>query len=435
MRGEWYRKKWLIAVPGCLFGLLIFRQYQNAMIYLEERTYSDAVVFLGRYHMLQSLQAVLAILVCVLMGRFIATATGYGQGICSLLMLAMYGLIGNSVLKDSVFVFPDSVFNIGLILLFFFLAGIGMRFVCKKKESAFGLDSWWKLLLCLIFLGILLFFSPADASELCLGSDQWMVAVAVTLSIGGASYLYFQKEFLLEISFLFAAFFLMDAFWEIPDKTANAVKDLWIVTYLTITFVYLYKRNYESMILLLAVECLMGILPGKAGGLPPYCLGMMLIMNSIACVCLLDAMTSKKVCEVRWKELGMRGVLLGCILLSAMVIWFNRREVINYSIVDGEWHEDGWLGKSVKILLVSGRESDLTLQFTNVAQRENMDITCSVGGKEIIYHLSVSGEDVIKVAVPQGKNIMTLTASDTYKPSGGDQRQLSVLFRILDATG
>lgn len=105
-------------------------------------------------------------------------------------------------------------------------------------------------------------------------------------------------------------------------------------------------------------------------------------------------------------------------------------ENLEFYCISGSWYQDHWLGNGAEFLVQAKENMILTISVTNSDAIENQKLRCSLDGEEDIYEFSPGEEKLIDLYIPAGKNILTMSPSETFIPNNGDLRELSVMFHI-----
>ena len=307
-------KKYLTFFAAGLFSVIIFLQHYCGIQHFEEyRVFGTA-----RLHAIQIAQSVIVILICCFSGGIIAETSGYNKVKCMVLLLVMYGFIDIQTLKDGVYYYSASIYELWPLLPF--LAGV--YFLIKYEKTGaikyriaapilFGAASFYhdriatmtvfflliytfweyrkekkfsRYLLILNAIAVICLVSAIIISKnrldpqlfgefysegilerivgnilpvmrVNIGCNNLFLTVLVTLAGGGAAYVYFKREILLEISFLFVSFFFMDQIFEISMIVSDTVRIIWFFIYFILFIVYYLKRKQYLLFTLLISGC------------------------------------------------------------------------------------------------------------------------------------------------------------------------------------
>lgn len=115
--------------------------------------------------------------------------------------------------------------------------------------------------------------------------------------------------------------------------------------------------------------------------------------------------------------------------MDVPIFWQQAGEKRVIETLEGEWYDDGLMGKSVKLRFDSNFENIITLRVNNTKQIEGQCITCTMGDFEAVYHVSVEGANEFYLTVPAGENEIDLTAAETVI-SQEDGREVSVELEV-----
>ena len=99
--------------------------------------------------------------------------------------------------------------------------------------------------------------------------------------------------------------------------------------------------------------------------------------------------------------------------MDVPIFWQRAGEKRVIETLEGEWYDDGLMGKSMKLRFDSNFENIITLRVNNTKQIEGQCITCTMGDFEIVYNVSMEGANEFYLTVPVGENEIDLTAAET----------------------
>ena len=116
--------------------------------------------------------------------------------------------------------------------------------------------------------------------------------------------------------------------------------------------------------------------------------------------------------------------------MDVPIFWQRAGEKRVIEILEGEWYDDGLMGKSMKLRFDSNFENIITLRVNNTKQIEGQCITCTMGDFEAVYHVSVEGANEFYLTVPAGENEIDLTAAETVILQE-DGREVSVALEVV----
>ena len=115
--------------------------------------------------------------------------------------------------------------------------------------------------------------------------------------------------------------------------------------------------------------------------------------------------------------------------MDVPIFWQQVGEKRVIEVLEGEWYDDGFVGKSLKLRFDSNFENIITLRVNNTEHIEGQSLVCIMGEFETIYN--VSGEDANEfyLTVPSGENEIYLVASETAILEE-DGREVSVKLEV-----
>lgn len=115
--------------------------------------------------------------------------------------------------------------------------------------------------------------------------------------------------------------------------------------------------------------------------------------------------------------------------MDVPIFWQQVGEKRVIEVLEGEWYDDGFVGKSLKLRFDSNFENTITLRVNNTEHIEGQSLVCIMGEFETIYN--VSGEDANEfyLTVPSGENEIYLVASETAILEE-DGREVSVKLEV-----
>ena len=112
------------------------------------------------------------------------------------------------------------------------------------------------------------------------------------------------------------------------------------------------------------------------------------------------------------------------------IFWQQVGERRVIETLGGEWYEDGFMGKSVKIRFDSNFENIITLRVNNTQHIKGQSLVCTTGDFEQVYNVSVEGTNEFYLTIPAGENEINLTAAETVI-SEKDGRAVSVILEVV----
>lgn len=487
-------KKYFTFLLAGVFGIIIFAQHYCIMLHSED----FLVIGASKLGIMQLIQSVIVILICCFSGGIAAEAAGYDRKKCIVLLLIMYGLIDAQTLNDGVYYYSVSIYELWPLLpflagvyflikfeksgakkyqmavpvlfsassfyndriaamaLFFLLIHTFFRCRQEKKTSKYLLALNVIATACLVSAVVVSrsrlepqlyaeFYTKGILERIAgnilpvmrvnIGRDNLLLTVLLTLAGGGAAYLYFKREILLEFSILFSAFFFMDQIFEIPMTVSDTVRIIWFVIYFILFIVYYMKRKQYLLFSLLISGCSsQGVLLRYPDIMPRFHIVMVIILQILTGAFITDILASHEKDVSSWKKIRNRSCMLMFILLSFCILLHNvyvyRGNRMGYELEEGNWYTDSWLGESATISFTSGAEQTVIVSLTNAGNVEDMEVSCLYQGKEEVYKILPSETCRFEIDLTEGTSIMVLEASEVFVPANGDVRNLSVLLDI-----
>lgn len=107
--------------------------------------------------------------------------------------------------------------------------------------------------------------------------------------------------------------------------------------------------------------------------------------------------------------------------------WFDISKDYVFELIDGEYYDDHWMGKGAIFRLQTYEEQILNLSIINPLDIKNQQIRCEIAGNEYIFDIVAGEKKNVEFVIPSGENILLIQAMETFIPSNGDTRALSVI--------
>lgn len=98
-------------------------------------------------------------------------------------------------------------------------------------------------------------------------------------------------------------------------------------------------------------------------------------------------------------------------------------------VIEGNWSNDGWLGKSATLYLNNSSEEKINLKASEVNDLQDMILNISVGEKKYVLEVEAGQTNSMEIIVPADEEII-IEASKTFRPGNGDERELSVMMTV-----
>ena len=108
--------------------------------------------------------------------------------------------------------------------------------------------------------------------------------------------------------------------------------------------------------------------------------------------------------------------------------WFDISKDYVFEFVDGEYYDDHWMGKEATFRIQTYEEYLLNLSITNPDNIKNQQIRCEIAGNEYTFDIMAGEKKNVDLVVPSGENNLLIQSTETFIPSNGDTRELSVIL-------
>lgn len=112
-------------------------------------------------------------------------------------------------------------------------------------------------------------------------------------------------------------------------------------------------------------------------------------------------------------------------------VWHNIDDSIQWYIKSGDYYDDHWLGKMAVFGIRANEERILRITVRNMENVKDQQLLCTIAGKESVFDIPSDKPGVFDIVIPKGNNDLTIQAAQTFKPTNGDTRELSVMIDFL----
>lgn len=241
-------KKNYSTLLSIIFAAILFLQSQCVIRYMQEEQWFPGE---SGWRVMQTIQIMGVFLLCFFCGRIIddqIEKRNKNDSVATMLMLFCIA---------DVSIFNDIIYNYSVNLLYMWPIVIFAAVICLLTKVKRINSKYLSVLILLLFVGFNLVkgITVVPIKEWSrnlqlviqdgLVTDNCIIAVLISMLIGGGTYLYLKKDIFLEISFLFSTFFIANQYFEfkILDEIQNAVRMICFFTYIALYSFYLFKKR------------------------------------------------------------------------------------------------------------------------------------------------------------------------------------------------
>lgn len=111
--------------------------------------------------------------------------------------------------------------------------------------------------------------------------------------------------------------------------------------------------------------------------------------------------------------------------------WHNIEDTMRLYIKSGNYYDDHWLGEKAVFDVKADEERILRIKVRNAGNVENEQLICTIAGEESVFDIPDGETGFFDIVIPQGNNELMIQAAQTFSPTTGDMRELSVMIDFL----